>query len=87
MDPFAAIIGGLVLVLVLGLLALGLWYPGSGAEVLDWKTPRAHAATEAALDSDDLAQLLEGVNSRRRARGERELTEREVRSGQWREDA
>lgn len=87
MDPFAAIIGGLVLVLVLGLLALGLWYPGSGAEVLDWKTPRAHAETEAALDSDDLAQLLEGVNSRRRARGERELTVREIRSGQWREDA
>lgn len=86
MDPFAAIIGGLVLIMVIGLVALGLWYPGSGAEVLDWKSPRAQAESEAALESDDLAQLLEGVNARRRARGERELTVRELRSGQWRQD-
>ncbi len=81
MDPFALAIGGFLLVIVLMVLALGVWYPGSGADVLDWHTPEYHAETTGARDSDDLAQMLEGVNMKRRARGERELTLREVRDG------
>ncbi|MGB2712088.1 MAG: hypothetical protein WBC33_11305 [Conexibacter sp.] len=78
MDPFLVIIvGGLALLLV-AVVLLGLFYPGSGAEQLDWKSPRALAEREAALDSDDLAQMLDGLNRRRRARGVRELTLDEV---------
>jgi hypothetical protein len=58
-----------------------VWYPGSGADVLDWHTPEHHAEHEGVRDADDLAQMLEGVNAKRRARGERELTLRELREG------
>lgn len=57
-----------------GIVALGVWYPGSGAAQLGWRTARSHADAEAAGDAEDLAQLLEATNARRRARGERELT-------------
>jgi hypothetical protein len=78
MDPFTAIIGGLVLVVLLGVIALGVWYPGSGAEQIGWRSPRALAEREAALDADDAAEMLAEINVRRRARGARELTLREV---------
>jgi hypothetical protein len=40
-DPFTFIvIGGLVAGLI-AILALGRFYPGSGAEVLDWKPTRS----------------------------------------------
>jgi hypothetical protein len=81
MDPFLIAIGGFLGMILLGLLALGVWYPGSGADVLDWQTPEYHAETEGVLESDDLAQMLEGVNAKRRARGDRELTLRELRDG------
>lgn len=81
MDPFAIAIGGFLGIMLLWVLALGVWYPGSGADVLDWKTPEYHAETDGERDSDDLAQMLEGVNAKRRARGERELTVRELRDG------
>ena len=82
MDPFVVMIGGLVGILLLAVIALGLWHPSSGADVLGWKTPRAHAEAEAARESDDVAQMLEGVNARRRARGVRELTVHELEAGE-----
>jgi hypothetical protein len=74
MDLFAGIMLGVVAVIVLGVVALGLWYPGSGAAQVGWRTPREHADAEAARDSEDLEQMLEATNARRRARGEAELT-------------
>jgi len=74
MDPFAAIILGIVAFVLIAVVALGIFYPGSGAAQVGWRTPREHADAEAALDSEDLEQMLEAANSRRRARGERELT-------------
>lgn len=86
MDAFGAImLGGGVLVLV-ALILLGLFYPGTGADQIGWQSPREHEETEKARDADDLAQMLEAANSRRRARGERELTVRELRSGELRRD-
>jgi hypothetical protein len=81
MDPFVIAIGGFLGIMLLWVLFLGVWYPGSGADVLDWHTPEQHAENEGVLESDDLAQMLEGVNAKRRARGERELTLRELREG------
>ena len=66
-------LGG-VLLLLGAVVLLGIFYPGSGAEQLGWKTPRAHEDAERSLDQEDLAQMLEAANRRRRARGERELT-------------
>jgi hypothetical protein len=74
MDPFAAIMLGIVLFVSVALIALGLWYPGSGADQVGWRSPRELAEREAALDDEDLQQLLEAANARRRARGEQELT-------------
>lgn len=74
MDPFAAIMFGIVGLLFCGVVLLGVFYPGSGAEQLGWKSPRAHEDAARSLDQEDLAQMLEAANMRRRARGERELT-------------
>ena len=74
LDTFAVImtviVGGMLVVFVL----LGLFYPGSGARQLDWKPTRS-AETEVQNEIDDLDQMLEAANERRRRRGAAELTE------------
>ena len=79
MDPFALIMLGGVAALFLVLLALGRFYPGSGAEQLDWRPTRS-AEVEVANEIDDLDQMREAVNRRRRARGEAELTDADLRA-------
>jgi hypothetical protein len=73
-DPLVLImiivIGGLVAWVVF----LGLYHPRSGADVLDWRPTRS-AELEAQNEIDDLDQMLEATNERRRRRGEDELTE------------
>lgn len=81
MDPFFIVIGGGCVLLFAVMVLLGLTAPGSGAAQLDWKSPREHAEREAALESDDVSQMLEATNARRRARGERELRVRETLRG------
>ena len=78
MDPFAAIMLGGVLLLLLALLLLGRFYPGSGAKQLDWRPTRS-PEVEVQNEIDDLDQMREAVNRRRRARGEAELTEEHLR--------
>jgi hypothetical protein len=76
-DPFAlimlAIVGGLIVVLLL----LGRFYPGSGAQQLDWRPTRS-VEVEAQNEMDDLDEMLEAVNALRRARGQEELTEDDI---------
>lgn len=74
MDPFAAIMLGGVLALLVALVLLGLFFPGSGAAQLDWRPTRS-PEVEAQNEVDDLAQMVEAVNERRTARGLEELTE------------
>jgi hypothetical protein len=62
-------IGFIVLVLVL----LARAYPGSGADLVDWKPTRSYE-TEAQLEIDDVAQMIEAQNEYRRRRGAREIT-------------
>lgn len=64
---------------VLAVLLLGRFYPGSGAEQLDWRPTRS-PELEAANEVDDLDQMREAVNRRRRARGQAELTEGDLRA-------
>jgi len=74
LDPFAVIMTVLVGGLLLFLIALGLLVPGSGAKQLDWKPTRS-AEVEVQNEIDDLDQMLEAANARRRRRGVAELTE------------
>ena len=72
------------------LLALGRWYAGSGAEQVDWRPTRS-PELEAELELDDVDQMLEAQNARRRATGRAERTEVDVREQvaedeRWREE-
>lgn len=78
MDPFAVIILGGLGGVVVACLLLGRFYPGNGADVLDW-TPTRSPEAEAQNEIDDLEQMLEAANRRRRRRGDPELTEESMR--------
>jgi len=78
-DPFAVIMIAVLGGLVVGLLLLGLFHPRTGADTLDWRPTRS-AELEIQNDIDDLDQMLEAANARRRRRGEPELTEDSVRA-------
>jgi hypothetical protein len=60
--------------IVLCLVLLARAYPGSGADLVDWKPTRSHEL-EAQLEIDDVQQMLEAQNEYRRRRGVPELTE------------
>jgi hypothetical protein len=68
---------GFLLILFLIFAAIGKYHPVSGAEVLDWKPTRS-PEVEAELEVDDIDQMLEAQNARRRARGEAERTEDDI---------
>ena len=74
MDTFAVIVTVAMTLLFLWILALGLWHPKSGADILQWRPTRS-AEVEVQNEIDDLDQMLEAANARRRKRGEEELTE------------
>ena len=90
MDEFTAFVLFGFAVAVAIFLAIGKWYPGSGAEQVDWRPTRS-PELEAELELDDVDQMLDAQNVRRRATGRRELTEEEVRAQvaedeRWREE-
>ena len=59
-------------------LAIGKWYPGTGADVLDWQPTRSYE-DEIRLEIEDIDEMLEASNERRRRTGRPELTEDQVR--------
>jgi hypothetical protein len=65
---------GMVGFIVLLLVLLARAYPGSGADLVDWKPTRSYE-TEAQLEVDDLDQMIEAQNAYRRRRGAPEITE------------
>ena len=74
------------LIVMLGLIGLGLvflaigkWYPGTGADVLDWKPARSYE-DEVRLELEDVDQMIEVQNERRRKSGRPEITEEEIRA-------
>jgi hypothetical protein len=77
-DPFALIMLGGIAGLVVALWLIGRYHPRSGADVLDWKPTRS-VETEILLEFDDVDQMIEATNERRRRRGEPEITERQIR--------
>jgi hypothetical protein len=79
-DPFVVIIFGGVAIIVIFVLLLGRFYPGSGADVLDWKPNSAALESQIENELDDIQQMLDAANERRRRRGKPELTERGLRA-------
>jgi hypothetical protein len=77
MDPFAIIMLGGTALLIIALMLIGAFHPRSGADVLKWKPTRS-PEVEAQNEIDDLDQMIEAANERRRARGKPERTLEEV---------
>jgi arsenate reductase len=83
-DPFTLIVTVGMVVGFLAILALGLWHPRTGADVLDWKPTRSPEA-EAQNDIDDVAQMIAAQNRMRERRGASARTQEEI-EGQVRDD-
>ena len=86
MDAFPLIVLGGIGIVVALLLLVARFYPGSGADLLDWQPTRSYE-TQVELEMQDVEQMLEAQNQYRRKRGEPELTEDEVRQSVAREEA
>ena len=65
---------GMILLIAAVLVLVARAYPGSGADLVDWKPTRSHEV-EAQLELDDVEQMLAAQNEYRRRRGAAELTE------------
>jgi hypothetical protein len=84
-DAFPLIVIGGIAVAVGLLVLLARLYPGTGADLLDWGPTRSYEH-EVELEMQDVDQMIEAQNAYRRKRGERELTEDEVREKVAREE-
>ena len=71
---FSLVMVGIFVLMIVFVILLGIFYPGSGAEQLGWKPTRS-PEVEAANEVDDVAQMLEATNERRARRGLAPLTE------------
>ena len=78
-DEFSVFVLLSLVVVVLVFLAIGKWYPGSGAEQVDWRPTRS-PELEAELEIDDVEQMLEAQNERRRASGRPEISEEDAKA-------
>jgi hypothetical protein len=74
---FILISFGMVALLVLVLVLIARAYPGSGADLVDWKPTRSYE-DEAMLELEDVQQMIDAQNAYRRKRGARELTEEDA---------
>jgi hypothetical protein len=67
----------MIAIVVLVLVLLARAYPGSGADLVDWKPTRSYEV-EAQLETDEVQQMMEAQNEMRRRRGRPELTHDEL---------
>ena len=79
MDGFSLLVLGGILALVGVFWYIGTRSPISGAEVLDWRPTRSYE-DEVRLEMEDIEQMLEAQNERRRRSGRPELSEDEMRA-------
>ena len=70
-----------VLAFIVGVVLLvGHFYPGTGADLVDW-APTRSPEVEVQNEIDDVRQMLEAQNEMRRRRGAPELTEADLHAG------
>lgn len=74
---FVLITLGMIGFIVVCLVLIARAYPGSGADLVDWKPTRSHEL-EAQLEIDDVQQMLDAQNEYRRRRGAADLTEEDA---------
>ena len=79
MDSFALIVIAVIVLLVTAVVLIGILYPGSGADQLDWRQTRS-AELEYTNEIDDLEQMEAAVNAKRRARGAAEISHVELKA-------
>ena len=77
MDAFTLIVTVGMVLGFLAILALGLWHPKSGAEVLEWRPTRS-PEVEAQNDIDDVEQMIAAQNRLREKRGQSARTQEDV---------
>jgi arsenate reductase len=76
-DPFTLIVTVGMVVGFLAIIALGLWHPRSGADVLDWRPTRS-PEVEAQNDIDDVAQMIAAQNRMRERKGKSARSQEEI---------
>jgi hypothetical protein len=76
-DAFTVVFGGTLAFFIVFVLLLGLFSRRSARDYLDWKPTRS-PEVEAQNEVDDVAQMLEAQNERRRRRGLPDRTEEEI---------
>jgi hypothetical protein len=59
------------------LVVVGRYYPGSDADLIDWRPTRS-PEVEAQNEIDDIRQMMEAQNEMRRRRGVPEMTEADL---------
>jgi hypothetical protein len=74
---FILISFGMVAALVVVLVLIARAYPGSGADLVDWRPTRSYE-DEAELELEDVRQMIDAQNAYRRKRGAPELTEEDA---------
>jgi hypothetical protein len=74
---FMLVTTGMIVLVVVVLVLLGNAYPGSGADLVDWKPTRSYE-DEARLEMEDVQQMMEAQNEMRRRRGDTDLTDEDV---------
>jgi len=74
---FIVVSSVMIAIIVLVLVLLGKAYPGSGADLVDWKPTRSFE-DEARLELEDVQQMMDAQNEMRRRRGASEMTDEEL---------
>jgi hypothetical protein len=78
-SSFTIVMVGIGAGVLVSLVLLGLMHPRTAAQTVEWKPTRS-PELEVQNEIDDLDQMLEAANARRRRRGAPELTEDSVRA-------
>ena len=76
---FTVIVFGGLLLLFLGLIALGAWNPKRLSEITG-KADERRWATQAQIEEGDVTEMVDAQNEARRLRGKDEVSEAEVRA-------
>jgi hypothetical protein len=84
-DAFPLIMLAVIGVVILVLVLIARIYPGSGADLLDWRPTRSYEH-EVEMELQDVQQMIDAQNEYRRRRGQPELTEDDVRESVSRDE-
>ena len=74
---FMLVSSAMIILVVVILVLLGNAYPGSGADLVDWKPTRSFE-DEARLELEDVQQMMDAQNKMRRRRGQSEMTDEDL---------